>query len=125
MYTILMDALGLDCHSDLLLQQGANIEPVVEDIAGMILLDFLGEVITMQDVRAHCIVPATADQSSSYHLQVRATSSSESVTLSTAELEFKLEEAITCALLEHFHIVVIHSIDVQYQRTDAPPATHA
>lgn len=112
MYTILMDALCLDCYSDLLLNEEVNIEAAVESIVGVLLLDFFGEVIAIDGVRLVC-VPATPGQPSQHWLQVQATSSGEEVDMPIDLLEIRLDEAVCCALLEHFHIVIINVIDVQ------------
>lgn len=114
MYTMLMDVLCLDCYSDLLLNQGANIEMVVESTIGLLLLDFLGGVITIEKVLATC-VPATLNQLSEHRLHMRATSSSEGIDMSLDLLTARLDEAICCALLDHFHIVVMNVVDVQPQ----------
>lgn len=112
MHTILMDALCLDCYSDLLLNEGASIEAVVESIVGLILLDFLGGVIAINGVKVICI-PATLGRLSEHWLQVHATSFNEDIAMPLDLLTIKLDEAICCALLDHFHIVVINAIDVQ------------
>lgn len=112
MYTFLMDALCLECHSDLLLTEGANIEAVVESIVGLILLDFLGGVITLDELVISQI-PSACEQTTDYRLRVRATSFNEGADLSLDLLAVKLDEAICCALLAHFHTVVIDTLDVQ------------
>ncbi len=112
MYTFLMDALCLECHSDLLLTEGANIEAVVESIVGLILLDFLGSVIAFDEVTVSQD-PARPGQAAEYRLRIRATSFNKDTSLSPARLAVKLDEAICCALLEHFHTVVIDALDVQ------------
>jgi hypothetical protein len=114
MHTILMDALCLDCHSELLLNTGANIEAVVESTIALILLDFLGEVVVIEGVKV-IGAPATLNQSAQHLLQVQATNSNETIEMPIDLLEARLEEAICCALLEHFHTVVINAIEVQPQ----------
>jgi hypothetical protein len=112
MYTFLMDALCLECHSDLLLTEGANIEAVVESTVGLILLDFLGGVIAFDELTVSQSSTAPR-QVAEYRLRIRATSFNEDKDLSLERLAVKLDEAICCAFLEHFHIVVIEAIDVQ------------
>lgn len=111
MQRILMDALCLDCHSDLLLNEGANIETVIEGMLALILLDFFGEGIVIESIKVIC-TPATTNQPLQHWLLLQATSSNPAHSLSLEMLEARLEEAICCALLDHFHTVVIHAIDV-------------
>lgn len=116
-YTILIDALCLDCHSDLLLSEGAIIEVILESIAGLILLDFFGDlVMRWLKVDVH---PATASQPMRHHLQLQATSSSETVAMPLDLLQARLEEAISCALLEYYEAIEIKAVDV---RQDRPPS---
>jgi hypothetical protein len=114
MYTILMDALCLDCHSELLLNAGANIEAIVESTLALVLLDFFGEVVVIEGVRV-IGAPITLNQPTQHLLQIHATSLNEALEMPVDLLEARLEEAICCALLEHFHTVVINAIDVQPQ----------
>lgn len=123
MYTILMDALCLDCHSELLLSEETDNEAVIESVIALILHDFFGD-IAIEGVKM-IDVPATHGQSSQHLLQVHASSSNEIIALPIALLEARLEEVICCALLEHFHTVVINAIDVHQEGDDAPTTTNA
>ncbi|HEX7733779.1 MAG TPA: hypothetical protein VF458_02915 [Ktedonobacteraceae bacterium] len=112
MQRILMDALCLECYSDLLLEERANIETIIEGMIGLILLDFLGEGIVIDGIKVIC-TPATT-RPSQYWLHMQATSANAAIDIQADLLEARLEEAICCALLEHFHTVVINSIDTIY-----------
>jgi hypothetical protein len=116
MYTALIEALGLDCHSDLLLNKEVIIEAVVESVVGMILCDFFGE-IAIGEVKV-IFVPATCQQTSIHWLRVLATCSNETIETPVDLLQARLEHVISCELLEHFHIVVINNIDV-HKHNDA------
>ncbi len=111
MYTILVDALCMDCHSEQLLNQAAVIEMSVESMIGLILFDFLGE-IAMGEVRV-IFEPATCDHPSIHWLRVQATAFNEMIETPIDLLQARLEHAISCELLEHFHIVVINAVDVE------------
>jgi hypothetical protein len=111
MYTILVDALCMDCHSEQLLNRAAVTEGVVESIIGLILFDFLGE-IAMGEVRV-IFEPATDDHPSIYRLRVPATGLNEMIETPIDLLQARLEHAISCELLEHFHTVVINAVDVE------------
>ncbi|HEY0755065.1 MAG TPA: hypothetical protein VGD98_13995 [Ktedonobacteraceae bacterium] len=113
MQTILMDVLCLDCHSDQFLKEGANIEAAVESMIALILLDFLGGEIVIEHIRVSCSL-ATLTQPSQHWLQMYATSANTACAIPVNALEVRLEEAICCALLEHFHIVVINRIDANF-----------
>lgn len=113
MYSILIDALCLDCYSEQFLIEGANIEALMENIVALVMLDFFGDV-TIKGIRA-IYVSATPGQSSSYHLIIQAASFNGTIDVPLDTLELRLEEAISCVLLDHFHTVVINAIDVQAQ----------
>jgi hypothetical protein len=114
-----MDALCLECHSELLLSEGVNIEAALESILALLLLDFFGDVV-IDGVKV-IYASTSPNQSAQFWLYIQATSSNGTIEMPIALLEVKLEEAISCALLEHFHIVVINAINVSHQRADAQP----
>lgn len=121
MYTILIDTLCLHGHSEQLPARRADIEIFVENSIAVILLDFFCHVgIDTVSLRE---LPATCCQPSSYSLHMQATGSTTTSESPLDLLELRLEEAIGCALAEHFHTVVIHAIDVYRERTDAPSTT--
>ncbi len=124
MYTILMDALCLDCQSALLLSEDVNNEAAIESLLALILLDFFGD-IAIDEVNV-TVAPATSDQPSLHALHLQASSARNTLDTPLTLLEARLEEAICCALLEHFHTVVINAVEVyDALDDDAPPTSHA
>lgn len=122
MYLLLIQVLCLECHSVQLLQEETSKEAVIESLIGLLLYDFLGEVAIDEVRLTH--IPASSDQDAHYWLQVRATGLNEELAMPIPLLEARLEEAICCALLEHFHIVVIDTVEIRQKRDDAQSTAH-
>jgi len=118
MYRILMDVCCLNSYSEPLPGRGEGMELVIENLAALILLD-LFELTEIESIKVFC-QPAVATRPALCSFQVQASCPVETVSQPVASLEARLEDAISCALLQHFSLVIINGVSVQHERASMP-----
>lgn len=117
MYRILMDVCCLNSYSEPLPGKGKGMELVIENLVALVLLD-LFELAEIEGIRVFC-QPAAATRPALCSFQVQASCPLEAVSQPAASLEARLEDTISCALLQHFSLVIINGISVHPERTAA------
>lgn len=117
MYRILMDVCCLNSYSELLPGQEEKIKLVIENLIALTLLD-LFEVAVIEGIRVICL-PTTATRQAFCSFQMQAACSEETTHLPADLLEARLEDTISCALLDHFSTVMINTISVLQERNAA------
>ena len=117
MFRILMDVCCLHSYSESLTGKEENMELVIEDLVALILLD-LFELAEIECIRV-CCQQAAATRLALCSFQAQASCPLETMSLSLASLEARLEDALSCALLQHFNIVIINTINVHRERAAA------
>jgi hypothetical protein len=125
MYRITMDVLCLDGYSEVLPNDGENTELVVEDLVSLILLDIFG-IVTVEGVKATYTL-ATERHQSYCVLQIRVTSPIEAIEFSQdmpEGVEARVEDAISCALIELFNTVLINRLVVSREEQRVASYSH-
>jgi hypothetical protein len=120
MYHIFIDVLCRESYSAMLPEAGGNIEPGMEELLSLILLNVFGFVAI--NIMRTFYLPATSRALSLCALQMQATCLGGETDGSEEELEARLEDALCCALLERFSSVVINAISIKHERHSAPAA---
>ncbi len=118
MYRILMDVCCWQDHAETPSHKEVSMELAIENLIALILLD-LFEVIVIEGLRVVCL-PATLFRPALCSFQMQAACSEILVALSADSLESKLEDILSCALLERFSTVMIDTISVRQERNAAP-----
>jgi len=117
MVRILMDVCCLNSYSEPSTGKEEHLDLVIEDLVALALLD-LFELAEIEGIRVFC-QPAAATRPALCSFQAQASCPLETINLPLASLEARLEDALSCALLRHFSIVIINTLHVQYERTSA------
>lgn len=112
MFRIFMDVCCLNNSSEPLPDQGEHIERVIERLIFPLLLS-LFEGVGIEGTRVHC-QPAITTEPALCSFQMWATCPSETLSQSIDSLEARLEEVISCALLQHFSLVIINAVSVHH-----------
>lgn len=113
MFRILMDVCCLNSYAEPLPGKGESIELVIENLVALVLVD-LFELVEIEDIRVFC-QPAAATRPALCSFQVQASCPLEAMHLPVASLEARLEDAISCALLQHFSLVIVNAISVHHE----------
>src|SRR5579872_871959 len=106
MYRILMDVCCLNSYSELLPGKEENIELVIENLITLTLLE-LFEVAVIEGIRVICL-PTSPTRQALCSFQVQAACSEEITRLPENLLEARLEDTISCALLDRFSTVMVN-----------------
>lgn len=114
MYRILMDVCCWLDHAEASSHKEGSMDLAIENLIALILLD-LFEVVVIEDLRVICL-PATLSRPALCSFQMQAACSEILVALSADSLESKLEDILSCALLERFSTVMIETISVRHER---------
>lgn len=120
MLKIMMDMLCLDGYSEVLPGEVEYTEMLLESLVALIFMDFF-ESVVINEVRVICNV-AMLGQQPLCRLQVKAVCPIEAVRVPVKSLDFlemKLENALSCALIELFSNIQMHKVDVLQE-----PAAH-
>ena|SRR5579883_655203 len=117
MYRILMDVCCLNSYSEPFPVKGEGLELVIENLVALVLLE-LFELTEIESIRVFC-QPAAATRPALCSFQVQASCPLETISQSVASLEARLEDTISCALLQHFSLVMINEISVHHERAAA------
>lgn len=110
MFRIFMDICCLNNHPEPLPDTGEYMERVIETLV-FPLLPGLFEVVEIEGSKVRCL-PAAATQPALCSLQMWAGCPLETLSQSIDVLEARLEEAISCALLQLFSLVIVNTISV-------------
>ena|SRR5437660_3752600 len=113
MYQISMNLLCLGRYSEVFLDEAEHTELIVEDLVSLILLDLCGVVI-IDEVKVTC-TPITSHWQAQCLIQLSATCHTENAAepaSSLTTLEAKFENAISCALLELFDVVLVNELAI-------------
>jgi hypothetical protein len=112
MFRIFMDVCCLNNDSQPLPGQGEQVERVMETLVFPVLLG-LFEAAEIEGIRVRCQLAASS-QPALCSFQMWAGSSMESLNQSVDSLEVQLEELISCALLQHFSLVMVNTVSVYH-----------
>jgi len=116
MFRIFMDVCCLNNHPEPLPGTGEYMERVIETLV-FPLLPGLFEVVEIEGTRV-CCEPVAATQPALCSFQMWAGCPLATLSQSVDALEARLEEAISCTLLQLFSLVIVNTVSV-YQIPDA------